>query len=79
MYLTRRVSSAGAAEANSAQAQAIAAIEKLGGNVTLDAKSPDKPVIGVNLQGSEVTDAGLEHLKGLTNLPNAEPVANQGN
>ena len=38
------------------------------GSVTEDEKSPDKPVIGVNLHGSEVTDAGLEHLKGLPQL-----------
>ncbi len=50
------------------QAKAIAEIEKLGGKVTVDKKSPDKPAIRVDLQGSEVTDAGLEHLKGLTEL-----------
>ena len=38
-----------AAEPNTDQAKAIAAIEKLGGKVTVDEKSPGKPVISVNL------------------------------
>ncbi len=50
------------------QAKAIAEIEKLGGKVTVDKKSPGKPVIRVDLHGSEVTDAALEHVKGLTEL-----------
>ncbi len=49
------------------QAKAIADIERLGGKVTRDEKSPDKAVIEVYLPGS-VTDAGLEHLRGLTKL-----------
>jgi len=63
------VASGWAAEVNPEQAKAIAEIEKLGGRVTLDEKSPSKPVIGVNLTCSlKVTDAGLVHLKGLTTL-----------
>ena len=62
------VPSGWAAEPNAEQAKAIAAIEKLGGNVTFDEKSPDKPVISVDLSTSKVTDAGLEHLKGLSHL-----------
>jgi hypothetical protein len=46
---------------------AVAAIEELGGEVTFDEKNPGKPVI-VNLLATEVTDAGLVHLKGLTGL-----------
>ena len=50
------------------QEQAIAAIEELGGKVALDEKSPDKPVISVDLNGTMVTDDELELLKGLTKL-----------
>jgi Leucine-rich repeat (LRR) protein len=50
---------------NPRQARAIAEIEALGGKVTVDEKSPDKPVIGVSLRHIEVTDAGLECLKEL--------------
>ena len=39
-------------------------IEKLGGKVTYDKRA----IIGVNLYGTQVTDVGLEHLKGLTSL-----------
>ena len=49
------------------QEQAIAAIKKLGGKVTIERKSPNK-LIHVDLRGIKVTDAGLVHLKGLTNL-----------
>ena len=50
------VASGWAAEVNPEQAKAIAEIEKLGGKVTVDEKSPDKPVIDVYLSGTEVTD-----------------------
>ncbi len=50
------------------QEQAIAGIEKLGGKVTIDEKSPGKPVIRVDFSRTEVTDDGLELLKGLTSL-----------
>ena len=60
--------SAKAAEFVETQEQAIAAIKKLGGRVTFDEKSPNKPVIDVDLSRTNVTDAGLVHLKGLTNL-----------
>ncbi len=53
---------------NASQDAAIAAIKKLGGRVTIDTKSPDRPVTGVILQAPNVTDAGLVHLKGLTSL-----------
>ena len=42
-----------AAEPNADQAKAIAEIEKLGGKVTVDEKSPGKPVIAVDLGGNE--------------------------
>ena len=50
------------------QDKAIAAIEKLGGTVTVDEKKPGKPVKSVALHAFQVTDAGLEHLKWLTQL-----------
>ncbi len=57
-----------AAEPNADKAKAIAEIEKLGGKVTIDEKSPGKPVIGVSFCDRKVTDAGLKCLKGLTSL-----------
>ena len=60
------VGSGWAAEMNPEQAKAVAEIEKLGGKVIVDEKS--QAVIGVSLRKTEVTDAGLVHLKGLTNL-----------
>ena len=56
-----------AAEPKADEAKAIAEIQKLGGKVTRDEKSPGKPVIHVFfLSGSHVTDAGLEHLNRFT-------------
>lgn len=57
-----------AAEPNANRAKAIAEIEKLGGKVTVDEKTPGTPVIGVGLCGDRVTDAGLEYLRGFTGL-----------
>ena len=48
--------------------QAIAVIKKMGGKVTFDEMKPDRPVERINFSRSEITDAGLEHLKGLTSL-----------
>ena len=48
------------------QADAIAAIKKLGGTVNLDKTSGE--VVGVDLNYTQITDAGLVHLKGLTSL-----------
>src|SRR5438445_10210486 len=56
----------GAARAD--EASAVKAVENLGGNVTRDDKLPGKPVIGVNLGGTQVTDAGLKELKDLKQL-----------
>ena len=56
----------GAARAD--EASAVKAVEKLGGKVTRDDKLPGKPVIGVNLAGTGVTDAGLKELKDLKQL-----------
>ena len=43
-------------------------IESLGGTVTYDETSPDKPVVEVSLGLRNVTDADLACLKGLTKL-----------
>src|SRR5438552_2461631 len=56
----------GAARAD--EASAVKAVENLGGKVTRDDKLPGKPVIGVNLGGAKVTDAGLKELKDLKKL-----------
>ena len=56
----------GAARAD--EASAVKAVENLGGKVTRDDKLPGKPVIGVNLAGTKVTDAGLKELKDLKHL-----------
>jgi len=47
---------------------AIAYFKELGGEVTVDEKSPGMPVIGLGLSVTKVTDAGLMHLKGFTSL-----------
>ena len=62
------VASGWAAEANPDQAKSVAEVEQLGGSITVDEKNPDRPVIGVYLQYTKVTDAVLGHLKALTNL-----------
>src|SRR5438552_15242740 len=56
----------GAARAD--EASAVKAVEKLGGKVTRDDKLPGKPVIGVNLNNTRVTDASLKELKDLKQL-----------
>ena len=48
---------------------AIAEIGKVGGRVTRDEGSPDRPVIAVDfVSEAALTDAGWEHLKGLDQL-----------
>ncbi len=49
-----------------AQADAVAAIEKLGGRVRLDTESG--AVVSVFLGDTQITGAGLEHLNGMTFL-----------
>ena len=51
-----------------AEKKAIAAIKKLGGKVTFAERKPGKPVIGVSLFNTKITNAGLVHLEGLTKL-----------
>ena len=57
-----------AAEADPEQADAIAEIQKLDGKVIIDEKSLGQPVVSVDLANTDVTDAGLKPLIGLTKL-----------
>lgn len=50
------------------QEQIVAEIEKCGGKVERDGNASDGPVILVDLRDTKVTDAGLEHLSGLSHL-----------
>src|SRR5262249_4535489 len=50
------------------EATAVKLVEKLGGIVTVDAKQPGKPVVGVDLERTKVTDADLKELKQLKHL-----------
>jgi internalin A len=56
--------------ADEAEDRAVKAIQKLGGRITRDMKAKGKPIVGVNLDRTEVTDAGLKHLAGLKRLQN---------
>ena len=58
----------GGAEADGGQEAAIAEIERLEGEFRVAEKSPNSPVVEVRLPFTSVTDAGLEYLKGLTDL-----------
>jgi len=65
----RGLSAAETASAEKADAErAEAVIQKLGGKVTTNEKSLRKPVISVVFQPGTTTDAGLEHIEGLTQL-----------
>ena len=55
-------------ESDEAQQAAIAEIKKLGGLCGFDEHSPGKPVLRVVFNSTQITDAGLVHLKGLTSL-----------
>ncbi len=50
------------------QERAVAAIEKLGGKVGRDEKRPGKPVVRVDLDGPDVTDAALAYLAAFPDL-----------
>ena len=52
----------------SPQDRAVSFVESLGGEVTRDDKAPGKPVVGVKLSETQVTDAGLKDLAPLTKL-----------
>jgi len=59
------------------QEKTISEIQNSGGKVIIDEKSPDKPVIGVDLYGTKVTDNELEQLKELTQLQTLALLGNQ--
>lgn len=60
------------ADLNIGPEAAIAYFKKLKGKITVDETSPDKPVIGLSLDLSDVTDAELVYLKGLAELQNLD-------
>jgi len=48
--------------------QAVSAILKLGGKVERDENLPGRPVVGVDLRITNITDSDLKNLKGLKGL-----------
>jgi hypothetical protein len=50
------------------EAKALTEIRRLGGQFTRAERRAGKPVVEVNLNDTDLTDAGLAHLKGLTRL-----------
>jgi internalin A len=62
------LNSSAPARADDAEDKAVKFVERLGGKVIRDGKQPGKPVIGVDLIGTMMTDAGLKELATLTNL-----------
>ena len=56
--------------ADEAEDKAVAFVKKLGGSVGRDENAPGKPVIGMQVHGTQVTDAGLKELQQA--LPNCQ-------
>src|SRR5262249_54974808 len=54
--------------ADEGEDKAVKAIEKLGGSITRDEKTKGKPIVGVDLGDTTVTDPGLKELAGLKQL-----------
>src|SRR4051812_42555276 len=50
------------------EADAVKVVEKLGGKIIRDDKQPGKPVVGVDLGLTLMTDAELKELKGFPKL-----------
>ena len=73
----RFVNSTRAATPHAAQEEAIAEIERLGGKVGVIAACPGKPALYVDFHDTNVSDAGLANLKGLTQLEKLEPWLHQ--
>src|SRR5262245_12750809 len=59
------------------EAAAVKSIKALGGSVLLDVEQPGKPVVGVYLNWTRITDAGLKPLKELNHLRSLELCATQ--
>src|SRR3972149_5400709 len=55
-------------KANHKQIDAIKEIEKIGGKVTIDKNNPEKSIICINLQGTNLTDEKMEYLHEFTKL-----------
>ncbi|HEV3437358.1 MAG TPA: hypothetical protein VG122_08365 [Gemmata sp.] len=58
----------GRATADENEDRAVAAVEKLGGQVLWDEMKPSKPVMSVDLRFSQVTDVGLKEITPLKTL-----------
>ena len=58
----------GFVRADEAEDKAVKAIQELGGLIIRDRQAKDKPIVGVKLSKSRVTDAELKHLAGLQQL-----------
>jgi len=56
------------AAAKTPQERAVAIVEDLKGRVTFDQSRPEKPLIGIDLNKTRVTDSDLAILQGLTTL-----------
>jgi hypothetical protein len=54
--------------ADEAEDKAVKAIQELGGRITRDKTAKGKPIVGVDLGYTKVTDAGLKHLAGVKQL-----------
>ena len=57
-----------ALHADSAEDRAVQAVMKWGGRITRDEEAEGKPVVGVDLADTKVTDAGLKDLKHFKSL-----------
>jgi hypothetical protein len=49
--------------ASESEGQEVQAIKDLGGPITRDQKAKGKPIVGVDLSSTQVTDAGLKELR----------------
>ena len=54
--------------ADDAEDEALALVNKLNGKVTRDVRAPEQPVVAVDLNFKEITDAGLKELAALKSL-----------
>ena len=61
-------SSRWAGQPRAEEEKSLAEIAKLSGKIVRDEKVLNKPVVGIDLEDTKVTDAGLECLMGLSNL-----------
>ena len=50
------------------QRESIQELRKLGAEIEVDAKNPERPPVKIRLDGPNVTDRELRHLEGMTEL-----------